>query len=536
MTEDFMKFIDDELDKGKNPRRIEVEISKFKLNSEDHEKAKNYLDFKIKHFGIHKKVKKNATGLALSLFFILIVSGLFSTGIFFSVTEESEVEMFSPPLIEEEKDLREFNVEPLTRTGKNFNMDVGMTRSFFYNNQKYSLSLLASGKNYADLKISVNDTIFTAFYGREQELDLNLDGEQDIAILLINTEYEKANLKVTILEKEADVEKVKVACTRDEECDDDDLQTYDICDSENKFCINKETVACLFNEDCTPSGNLTVRCVKKRGRLPFCEYLQPNKCETDKDCDDGNFTTEDICIVLPTSTNYCQYSLIEEIDCGKTKDIVLANKTEKANDETVKCFNNYLKSDFDVDIRYMFNETRIDVEISRLKNDKSKLYVEFEKTPYSYKEFEDEYFECEFKDGELINFSKATKTSKIDAIEFLENVFNEVLEDQDLMEEKNCVGNLNSPPIILNIPDFSESMGIISWHDLDDYIFDEDDKIGRLSLELRYYNASALDLDISNDNQKMMIRGLEKGSYDATLIATDTNGESSSKIFKIIIN
>ncbi|MBW3019793.1 hypothetical protein KY334_00720 [Candidatus Woesearchaeota archaeon] len=535
MAEDFMKLIDDEFDRGINPRRIEIDVNKLNLTPEEHDKAFRYIEFKRKHFSHNKQVKKNGVGVALSVFFILLVSGIFSTGVFLSFTQESEVEMFSPP-VEENVDLREFNAEPLTKSGISLNMDVGMTREFFYQNKKYSLKLLASGKNYADLEISLNNTKFSVYQGKETRLDLTLDGKDDISMMLLFTEYQKANLRVKILEDLPKIDNTnKISCERDDDCDDNKLETYDVCDSETKFCVNAESVVCKFNEDCPESANYTVRCIKKSGKLPYCEYALPDQCNDDDDCDDGNFTTEDTCVILPTSTNYCQYELADQIDCGRTVDILLANKTAKDNDEVIKCFNQYLNTDFDLDVRFLWNETRIDLEIRRLKDSKSNLYVEFDRTPNLFKEYENEYIECEYKDLEILDLSRKNNKSAVDANLFIKNVLNSI-EDFTFSKDKDCVGTLNNEPSILNIPDVNITAGQTKYINLTSYVSDVEDDLKDLKIVATNYDINKVDIDFVDYNQKLKIIAKNQSVEEAKLVVTDTIGASTVKIVKITIN
>jgi len=107
---------------------------------------------------------------------------------------------------------------------------------------------------------------------------------------------------------------IEMCCSSDEDCDDWDVCTEDIC--QNNFCIHQGTpwCPCVTHAQCNDGNpcNLDICANGACHHSPNPEL--PNCCVSDVDCDDLNTCTEENCIV---DIHQCVMSLADPPPAGK---------------------------------------------------------------------------------------------------------------------------------------------------------------------------------------------------------------------------
>ncbi|MDP7081267.1 MAG: cell wall-binding repeat-containing protein [Candidatus Undinarchaeales archaeon] len=101
-------------------------------------------------------------------------------------------------------------------------------------------------------------------------------------------------------------------CTSNDDCDDNDACTTDLCSSSN-VCHNPVNPECCNSQDECDDGNPCNldRCIANKCR--YSPNIIAGCCTSDTECDDGDPCTTDLC----SNENVCQYNDITTGDCGR---------------------------------------------------------------------------------------------------------------------------------------------------------------------------------------------------------------------------
>lgn len=101
--------------------------------------------------------------------------------------------------------------------------------------------------------------------------------------------------------------KFPVSCETDSDCDDENIMTKDVCRTD-KTCSVTIIKDCIDDDNYCPIG-----C--RYDDDNDCDPLSDGKCMEDKDCDDDNSSTKDICLInFPEKIGMCENSVIEKCE------------------------------------------------------------------------------------------------------------------------------------------------------------------------------------------------------------------------------
>ena len=115
----------------------------------------------------------------------------------------------------------------------------------------------------------------------------------------------ESDFTVTLAERE-------IACSTDNDCDDDDALTYDRCRNPgtySSYCENSAcNIPCSSNADCDDGNENTLDFCYGGGTCSAsCSHCY-SICSSDSDCDDGDTETVDSCVNSSTCDAYCVHN------------------------------------------------------------------------------------------------------------------------------------------------------------------------------------------------------------------------------------
>ncbi|HAN32678.1 MAG TPA: hypothetical protein DCQ06_13875 [Myxococcales bacterium] len=107
-------------------------------------------------------------------------------------------------------------------------------------------------------------------------------------------------------------------CLADFQCDDDNLCTVDSCDSNNTCAYGKLKDCCIDDKDAVTACDDNNACTIDYCLNNTCRHTAPKDgcCAVDKDCDDGNKCSKDVCSNIVAGKGSCSYSLIDGCTCA----------------------------------------------------------------------------------------------------------------------------------------------------------------------------------------------------------------------------